>query len=261
MINKLFSRFLKINLLIVAVFLIAPLLILVLKGMNYIIPSLKSEEVLFALKLSFKTSLISTLISVIISIFTGYALFKYPVKQRYIIENLLYTPMSLPHLVSGIALLYLFGRNGIGNILYNLFGIDFVFTSAGIILAQVFVNLPFSIKIILTSLEEINTRMIFTSRTLGCNEVQSFMYITLPSLKRGILSNTIMTWSRALGEFGAVMMVAGTTRMKTEVLPTAIYLNMATGDLDLAIGISSILIIISIICMITFNFLLSPTRR
>jgi len=169
--------------------------------------------------------------------------------------------MALPHLVSGVALLLLFGRHGIGDFLYYNFHIDFVFTVYGIVLAQVFVNLPFAVNITLTSLEEINNKMIFTARTLGCNEFQSFIFVILPALKRSILSNIIMNWSRALGEFGAVMMLAGTTRMKTEVLPTSIFLNMATGDIDLAIGTATILIILSLVCMLIFNTLLSPKRR
>ena len=184
-----------------------------------------------------------------------------PQNIKGMIENIIYTPMSLPHLVSGVALLLLFGRNGIGDFLYNTFHIDFIFTVSGIVLAQVFINLSFSINITLTALKEIDHKMIFTARTLGCNEFQSFIYIILPTLKRNILSNIIMTWSRALGEFGAVMMVAGTTRMKTEVLPTSIFLNMSTGDLDLAIGTASILIILSLACMLIFNSLLSRPKR
>ena len=169
--------------------------------------------------------------------------------------------MSLPHLVSGIALLLLFGRRGIGEFLYQNFNIDFIFTVSGIILAQVFVNLSFAIKTILTSLEEINPKTVFIARTLGCNEFQAFIHVILPSMRRGIISSTVMTWSRALGEFGAVMMVAGTTRMKTEILPTAIFLNMSTGDLDLAIGTATILIIISLICMSIFNILIKDKEN
>ncbi len=259
--NKLFAGLLKSVLIFAAVFLLTPLAVLIIKGLNYIIPSLMSPEVIFSLKLSLETSTISTAICMLIAIPASYALYKYTSRYRHLIENILYTPMSLPHLVSGVALLLLFGRNGIGDFLYNHFHIDFVFTAYGITLAQLFVHLPFAIKITLTSLEEINQKMIFTARTLGCNEFQSFIHIILPSLRRSILSNIIMTWSRALGEFGAVMMLAGTTRMKTEVLPTSIFLNMATGDLDLAIGTAAILIILSLACMLIFNSLLSPKRR
>mgnify|MGYP001043623196 CR=1 FL=1 len=259
--NKIFTGFLWTSLILAITFLIGPLILLILQGTNYIVPSLLSEEVIFAIKLSIKTSIIATSICLLIAIPTSYAIHKLNKRYKKIIENIIYIPMSLPHLVSGIALLLLFGRRGIGEFLYQNFNIDFIFTVNGIILAQVFVNLSFAIKTILTSLEEINPKTVFIARTLGCNEFQAFIHVILPSMRRGIVSSTVMTWSRALGEFGAVMMVAGTTRMKTEILPTAIFLNMSTGDLDLAIGTATILIIISLICMSIFNILIKDKEN
>ncbi len=234
---------------------------LIVQGGSYVKPALQSEEIIFAIKLSVKTSIISTLICILISIPASYAIYRSKPKYKGVIENIIYTPMSLPHLVSGIALLLFFGNRGMGKFLMENFNLDFVFTVKGIILAQVFVNLSFSIQIILNALEEVDKKTIFVSRTLGCNEFQSFIHIVVPSLKRGIMSSAVMSWSRALGEFGAVMMLAGTTRMKTEVLPTAIYLNMATGDLNLAIGTSTILIALSLISIVVFNALLVDRRR
>lgn len=131
--------------------------------------------------------------------------------------------MSLPHLVSGIALLLLFGRMGLGDFIYKILKLDFVFTKQGVVLAQVFVNLPLTIKILHTSLNESNEKMVFVARTLGCSE------------------------------FGAVAMIADSTRMKTEIIPTSIYLNMSTGDIDIAIGIAVILIFISLTCLMFFE--------
>lgn len=259
--NKLFNLFIWLTLIFTIVFLAGPLIVLIFQGANYFVPAFKSQEIIFAIKLSIKTSIISTLICLVVSIPASYAIYKSKTKYKNIIKNIIYTPMSLPHLVSGIALLLFFGNRGMGNFLSEYFNLDFVFTVNGIILAQVFVNLSFSIQIILNSLEEIDPKTIFVSRTLGCSEIDSFIHIVLPSLKRGILSSTVMNWSRAIGEFGAVMMLAGTTRMKTEVLPTAIYLNMATGDLNLAIGTSVILISISLTCMALFNLLSKEKRR
>lgn len=258
--NKIFNILLWLVLLITIIFLIAPLIALITQGIGYVKTALQSEEIIFSIKLSLKTSIISTIICLLVSIPTSYALYKSKFKYKKMIENLIYIPMSLPHLVSGIALLLLFGNRGVGKFLVENFNLDFVYTVNGIVLAQVFVNLSFSIQIILNALEEIDKKTIFVSRTLGCNELQSFIYIVIPSLKRGIMSSAVMNWSRALGEFGAVMMLAGTTRMRTEVLPTAIYLNMATGDLNLAIGTSIILITLSLVSMAVFNILLIDKR-
>lgn len=259
--NNIFKIVLWIILALTIVFLIGPLIVLIFQGISYVKPALESEEIIFSIKMSMKTSIISTLICLVVSLPASYTIYRSRSKYKKIIENIIYTPMSLPHLVSGIALLLFVGNRGMGKFLSEYLNLDFVYTVHGIILAQVFVNLSFSIQIILNSLEEIDPKTIFVARTLGCNEFQSFIHIVVPSLKKGILSSAVMNWSRALGEFGAVMMLAGTTRMKTEVLPTAIYLNMATGDMNLAIGTATILIAISLTCMTIFNTFLVDKRR
>ncbi len=259
MANKVFSAFFILILIITSLFLITPLIMLIKEGACFIAPSLRSEEVLFSIRLSLKTTAVATLICLFFSIPTSYRLHVTGGRLRRLLTQVLYLPMSLPHLVSGMALLLLYGRRGIGDFLYNTFDIDFIFTQAGIVLALVFVNLPFAINMLLAALEDSNEKMVFFARTLGCNEAQAFFRITLPSLRRTGISTAVMVWSRALGEFGAVIMVAGTTRLKTEILPTAIFLNMATGDLDLAAGVSVILILISFACLLLFE-LLSPSR-
>jgi len=115
--------------------------------------------------------------------------------------------------------------------------------------------MPFMIKILKTAVEDSGSKMEFISRTLGCSRFQSFIYVVIPQIKSSILSSAVIVWSRALGEFGAVIMLAGTTRMKTEVLPTAIFLNMSTGDLDIAIGTATILISISLLSMLLFEII------
>lgn len=259
--NKIFNGAFILILMITTLFLVTPLFVLIQQGAGSIVPCLSSEEVVFAIKMSLKTTAVATLVCMGLSIPTSYVLNNIKSRVKKLIINIIYLPMSLPHLVSGIALLFLFGRRGIGEFLYNYFGIDFIFTEQGIILAQVFVNLPFAINMILSVLESSNKKMIFTARTLGCNEFQAFLNITLPSLRRTIISTAVMTWSRALGEFGAVIMVAGTTRLKTEILPTAIYMNMATGDLDLAAGVAVILIIISVLCLLLFELFMPSISK
>lgn len=253
--NKIFDVLLTVFFVLVLLFIVSPLGVLIIRGLSYVPVCLGSEEVKFAIVLSMKTSFISTVICLILALPTSYFLHTKNIPFKKLVVQVINLPMSLPHLVSGIALLLLFGKLGIGNDLKQIFNLDFVFTKQGIVLAQVFVNLSLTIKILNTALSESNEKMVFVARTLGCNSWQAFKYITLPNLKRGIISATVMTWSRALGEFGAVAMIAGSTRMKTEIIPTSIYLNMSTGDIDIAVGIAVILIIISITCMTIFEVL------
>lgn len=181
---------------------------LIIKGISYVPICLKSVEVQYAITLSIKTSLISTIVCLLLAIPVAYFLHITKLPFKKLIIQIINLPMSLPHLVSGIALLLLFGRMGIGDSIYKIFKLDFIFTKQGIVLAQIFVNLPLTIKILHTSLNESNEKMIFVARTLGCNSWEAFRFIILPNLKTGIISATVMTWSRALGEFGAVAMIA-----------------------------------------------------
>ena len=236
-------------------FLLVPLVVLAFKGAGYIPSLIRNEEVIFSIALSFKSTIITTIICLCFAIPSAVYLSSLEGKKQTIFKNLLFLPLSLPHLVSGIALLFLFGNLCLGKYINQLFGFSFIYTQKGIVLAQVFVNLPLTIKIILQSLEEINSKMLFVARTLGCSSYECFRYVILPSLKSGIISGSVLTWSKALGEFGAVLMVAGSTRMRTEILPTAIFLNMSTGDVDSAIGVSVILIIFSLASLFAFELI------
>jgi molybdate transport system permease protein len=238
---------------VVLLFLTAPIILVIVQGISYLIPCMLDEEMRFAIRLSLTTSIISTVICLALSLPTSIGLYRMNGLRRKVVEGLFYIPMSLPHLVTGIALLLLYGRHGMGQFLFDHFGIDFVYTKYGIVMAQLFVNLPFSIKTIMQSLDEVDQKQIFVSRTLGCSEWKSFRYIVIPQIRGGIFTSAIMNWARAIGEFGAVMMLAGTTRLRTEVIPTAIFLNMATGDIGLALGLATILIFISVMSIVVYH--------
>ena len=259
-VNKIFYYVLFLIFILVFLFLTSPILMLIIKGAAAIPVCLGSREIRFSIFLSLRTSVISTFLCIGLAVPTAYFIFKMN-KFKKIIIQILSVPMSLPHIVSGIALLLLFGRMGMGDFLNNYLNLDFVFARQGIILAQVFVNLPFAIKQTVTAFGDVNKKMLFAAKTLGCNDIQVFWHIILPLLKNSLLSVVVMTWARALGEYGAVIMVAGATKMKTEIIPTSIMLNMSTGDLDLAVGISAILIIISISCMIIFEYLFNKGKK
>lgn len=249
MLNKRFSCFLGFILLIVLILTLTPLALLIKRGFPHIKKCLESKDILYSIKLSISTATISTIICLILALPTAYALTRTNMRFKKIISIIIFLPMSLPHMISGVALLLFLGNLGIGEFLSKI-GIDFVFTKKGIIAAQVFVNLPFMVHMIKMAIEELGYRMEFIARTLGCNKFQTFIYITIPLIKNSLLSSLIAIWSRALGEFGAVMMLAGSTSMNTEVMPTAIFMNMSTGDLNLAIGLATILIIISILSIL-----------
>ena len=214
--------------------------------------SLLSKEIQFAIKLSLTTAVISTAMCIAISIPAAYALARYDFFGKSIINTILDVPLALPPLVAGVGLLLLFGTTPFGKGLAEA-GLVFVFTPLGIIIAQFFVNVPFMFRILRGTFQGINPRYEYIAETLGCSRVQAFWHVTLPMSKNGLLAGSIITWSKGIGEFGAALMLAGATRMKTETLPISLYLNMSCGELNLAIASATILIVISLVSLFIFE--------
>lgn len=224
------------------------------RGIPNSLESLKLAEVQFSIKLSLLTSALSTFICIIFAIPIAYGLERNKLPYKGIINTIFDIPMALPPLVSGVSLLILFGTTEFGRML-AAHGLKFVFTIKGIVLAQFFVNIPYLIRILRSSIAEVNPRLEFVGRTLGCSRLKAFYKITLPLIKNGLLAGIVITWSRSLGEFGAVLMLAGATRMKTETLPINVFLNMSTGELNTSMVVASIMIIISLISLFIFETL------
>ena len=149
-------------------------------------------------------------------------------------------------------MLLLLGTTAFGQYLAE-HGLRFIFSVNGIILAQFFIVTPYMVRILKSTIADINPRLEFVARTLGCSQWQAFYKITLPLAKNGIIAGMVISWSRAIGEFGCALMVAGATRMVTETLPVALYLNMSIGDLQMAMASATCLIIISLISLFIFE--------
>jgi len=219
---------------------------------HILLASIASSEIQFAVKLSLVTSIISTLMCIMVSIPVSYALARYNFSGKTFINTIVDLPLALPPLMAGVGLLLLFGTTPFGNWLAGI-GLKFIFTPLGIIIAQFAVNISFMLRILRSTFEGISPRYEYVAQTLGCTPMQAFLRTTLPMSKNGLLAGGVITWSKGIGEFGAALMVAGATRMKTETLPISLYLNMSSGDLDLAIAAATILIIISIISLYIFE--------
>lgn len=225
-----------------------------IKGFPNLKTSFENPEIIFAVKLSIYTSMISTVFCILFAVPVAYCLVRFNFWGKKIVDTIIDTPMALPPNVSGIALLIMFSSTAVGQYLDSI-GLSFIFTQKGIILAQFFVNVPYMIRILKSAIGDIDPRMEFVSRTLGCSRAQAFFKVTLPLAKNGLTASIVITWARALGAFGAVLMIAGATRMKTETLPISLYLNLSCGDLDAALSVASILIIISMLSLVIFELL------
>ena len=217
-----------------------------------LLASIASEEIRFAIKLSLLTSAVSTVMCIAVSIPAAYALARYNFFGKTLINTMVDLPLALPPLVAGVGLLLLFGTTSFGAWLSG-FGLKFVLTPLGIVIAQFAVNISFMLRIMRSTFEGISPRYEYVAQTLGCNPMQAFLQTTLPMSKNGLLAGGIITWSKGIGEFGAALMLAGATRLKTETLPISLFLNMSSNDLDLAIAAATILIVISVASLYIFE--------
>ncbi|MCD1294286.1 molybdate ABC transporter permease subunit [Methanocella sp. CWC-04] len=216
------------------------------------VSAILSDEISFAVRLSIETSVISTLLCIIMAIPAAYALARYDFHGKAAVNAVMNVPLALPPLVAGVGLLIFFGMTPFGKLLSGA-GMEFVFTPAGIIVAQFFMNAPFMVRIMRSTIESINPRYEHVAKTLGCDDLQAFWRVTMPMSRNGLLAGAVITWSKGIGEFGAALILAGATRMKTEILPVSVFLNMSCGNLDLAISAASIMIVISLISLLIFE--------
>jgi len=234
---------------LMVVFILATILCIVTHTTpQALIEDLMTPEIVFAIELSLITATVSTMVCMVVAIPTGYALARSDFFGKNVANTIINIPLALPPLVAGVGLLLFFGQTPVGEALESI-GLKFVFTPLGIIVAQFLINVPFAIRIMRSTFHSINPRYENVAKTLGCTHSRAFWKVTLPMAKNGLVASSAITWAKGIGEFGAVLMLAGATRMKTETLPIAVFLNMSSGDLQLAIAAATILIIISFIAL------------
>ena len=160
-------------------------------------------------------------------------------------------PMVLPPVVGGIALLLAYGRRGIiGMPLDTLTGITLPFTFPGVIVAESFVAMPFFVITVEAGLRSMNVRLEDAARSLGAGRLMVFRRVTLPLIAPALVAGAVLTWSRALGEFGATITFAGNLPGVTQTAPLAIYISQSSGRMDEAIALSLVIAVVSLVVMI-----------
>jgi len=229
--NALFTSIIIASMVFVVGLIIVAISMILIRGGPNILKSIGTREIQFAIKLSFATSLVSTALCIIVAVPVAYGLSRLNFPGKRFAAIVLDVPIALPPIVSGVALLLLFGTTSFGKTLAD-WGLEVVFTPLGIVLAQFFVNIPYMIKVLQSTIDDIDPRMEFVARTLGCTRLQAFVKVTLPLARNGLVAGIVITWARGLGEFGAALMLAGATRLRTETLPVSLFLNMSVGSLS-----------------------------
>ncbi len=176
-------------------------------------------------------------------------------RLRGLVDGIFSLPMVLPPTVVGFFLLILFGKNGaVGKLLEKL-DAGVIFTWQGAVLAAIIVAFPIMYRTARGALEQVDENLVHAARTLGMTEVQIFFKILLPVAKPGILAAVILSFARALGEFGATIMIAGNIPGKTQTMSLAIYTAMQSGNRELAYKWVAVIMTISIVTLILMNVL------
>lgn len=202
--------------------------------------------------ISIKTSLVATLITFILGIVISYKIFWYKGRYESLIDTMLTLPLVLPPTVVGFFILITIGKNGPVGMILKTIDINLIFTWTATVISAVIVSFPIMYRSLKSSFEQIDNNMIFAAKTLGLSEKEIFMKIMLPISYPGMIGAVILSFARAIGEFGATLMIAGNIPGKTQTMPIAIFFAVESGDMNKAmiwvmiiIGISAIVITIS----------------
>lgn len=184
-----------------------------------------------SLKLSLLVVSVATVVIGVVGLACAFLLAKYEFRGKELLDAVLTMPLVLPPTVTGYYLIVLLGKRGlIGHYIYELTGWTLAFTWQGAALAAIVVSLPLMIKAARASLESVNPDYEIASYTLGKSRWATFLRVTLPLARRGVLAGLILSFARALGEFGATLMLAGNIPGRTQTMPLAIYEAVASGD-------------------------------
>lgn len=232
-------------------FLLIPLAGLLLRTPWARLPELlTSPAALEALRLSLVCSLTATLLAVVIGVPLAWVLARAHLPGRTFVRALVTLPLVLPPVVGGAALLLAFGRRGlVGQYLYDWFGVQLPFSTAGVVLAEAFVAMPFLVITVEGALRSADPRFEEAAATLGASRWTILRRVTMPLIGPALLAGTVLAWARALGEFGATITFAGNLPGVTQTLPLAVYSALNT-DRDAAISLSLVLLAASLTVLI-----------
>ena len=208
---------------------------------------------IFPLWVSLKTACVATLFAVLFGTAVAYRMFFYKSRLRPVLDGLFTLPLVLPPTVVGFLLLFILGRRSvIGQLLYQL-GISIIFTQSAIIIAATVVAFPLAYRTILSAFEQIDPTLLDAARTLGASERRLFWQILLPLAWRGITASIVLSFARALGEFGATLMVGGSIPGITQTIPISIYFSTESGRTGIAIAWTLTLVVVSLLFVTVLN--------
>ncbi|MGO4689777.1 ABC transporter permease [Glaciibacter sp. 2TAF33] len=227
--------------------ILLPVLALVLRvDWARFLPLVTSESSMAALALSLRTSVAATIACIVLGVPMALLLARTSFPGQRLVRALVLLPLVLPPVVGGLALLYLFGRRGLLGQVFELAGVPIAFSTTAVVLAQTFVALPFLVLSVEGALRTAGTRFEAVAATLGARPSTVFRRVTLPLVVPALVSGTVLSFARALGEFGATLTFAGSLQGVTRTLPLEVYLQREI-DPDAAVALSLLLVAVAIL--------------
>ena len=249
--NRMTLTFILLGL-IIFLFIIVPLIkMIVASDPKILFNTLLDSEVIGSIWLTLYAALIATTVGFLLGVPLAYLLARVNFPGKTLVEGLIDVPIVVPHTAAGIALLFVFGRNFFIGKAFHSVGIDFVDSTAGIVIAMLFVSIPFLIDSAKEGFKKVDVRLEKVSRTLGASPWQSFFKISVPLAWRSIVAGNIMMWARGISEFGAVIILA----YHPMIAPILIYERFETYGLDYARPAAVLLILVCLIVFITLRTL------
>jgi molybdate transport system permease protein len=214
---------------------------------THLIEALRSREIQHSLQLSLATCSVSAVLSVLIAVPAGYLLSRSTFPGKSWVESILDIPIVLPPMTVGLCLLIFF-QSRMGRLIEGI--LPLTYTVSGVILAQLVIGAAFAIRTLRGTFDHLPERPESVAMTLGCSRAQAFWLVTLPAARRGMVAAGSVAWARSLGEFGPVLVFAGATRMKTEVLPTSVWLELSAGNLEAAVAVSVLMVTLAVLVLV-----------
>ena len=212
---------------------------------DHLLSALGKPAIRYSIKLSLISCSLTALLSLWVAVPVGYLLARHRFWGHNLMDAILDIPIVLPPLVVGLSLLILFQFWP-----FRLASEWIVYQIPAVILAQFMVACAFAVRTMRATFDQIDPRCEQVALTLGCTRAQAFAMVVLPEANRGIITAATLAWARSLGEFGPILIFAGATRMKTEVLSTTVFLELSIGDLEAAVAVSILMVVAAVVALV-----------
>jgi len=224
-------------------------------GIDGFIKTIGHERVIHSLYITFGSSLLAVLINVVFGVITAWVLVRYSFPGKKIVDAFIDLPFALPTAVAGIALTTLYAPNGLLGSLLMPLGIKIAYTPAGIVIALIFISLPFIVRTIQPVLEDLEPELEDAATCLGASRWQIFSRVIFPAIAPALLTGAAMAFARAAGEYGSVIFIAGNIPMVSEITPLLITAKLEQSDYEGATVLAVLMLLISFLVLLLINLI------